>query len=140
VKVDAMQTLYVIYDPHCGMCTEIKDWLVRQPTYVPLRLVPAGSEQAQALFPRTSADEIAVVSDQGDVWLGNRAWVIVLWALKRYRGWALRLASPGLQPFARQAYTAIAHNRMGISKLLGLKSEAELRGHLERVVIPPCQI
>ena len=81
-----------------------------------------------------------MVSDRRDVWLGNRAWIIVLWALRRYRSWARRLASPALQPFARQAYAAIAHNRLGISKLLGLKSEAELRGHLERVVIPPCQV
>ena len=135
-----MRTLYVIYDPHCGLCSEVKDWLARQPSYVPLLLVPAGSKQAQALYPRTTADEIAVVSSRGEVWLGNRAWIVVLWALRRYRGWARRLASPTLQPFARQAYAAISHNRTGIARLLGTKSEVELRGDLEQVVIPPCQI
>ena len=135
-----MRTLYVIYDPHCGLCSEVKGWLAGQPSYVPLLLVPAGSKQAQALYPRATADEIAVVSSRGEVWLGNRAWIVVLWALRRYRGWARRLASPALQPFARQAYAAISHNRTGISRLLGMKSEVELRGHLEQVVIPPCQI
>ena len=123
-----MRTLYVIYDPRCGLCTEVKEWLVRQPTYVPLRLVPAGSEQAQALYPRRSADEVAVVSDRGEVWLGNRAWIVILWALRRYRGWARRLSNPALQPFARKAYAAISHNRTGISKLLGLASEVDRRG------------
>ena len=135
-----MRTLYVIYDPHCGLCTEIKEWLTQQPSFVPLRLLPAGSPQALAVYPERSPDEVAVISSQGEVWLGNRAWIVLLWALRRYRGWARRLSSPMLQPFARQAYALIAHNRIGLSHLLGLKSEMELRGRLEQVVIPPCQI
>jgi len=135
-----MRTLYVIYDSRCGLCTEVKEWLIRQPAYVPLRLIAADSAEANALYPRTRVDEVAVISDKGEVWLGNRAWIIVLWALRRYRAWSRRLANPMLQPFARQAYAAIAHNRIGISKLLGLRSEAELKRHLEGVTIPACRI
>lgn len=135
-----MQTLYVVYDPQCGLCTEVKEWLVRQPSYVTLRLVPAGTPEAEALYPRRDVDEVAVVSDDGQVWLGNRAWLVILWALRRYRTWARRLSAPALQPLARQAYGAIAHNRIAISELLGLRSETALKQRLENVVLPTCQI
>jgi len=135
-----IQTLTVIYDPRCGLCTQIKDWLGKQPAYVALRLLAAGSAEAKERFPTIPEGELAVVSDSGEVWRGDNAWIICLWALREYRQWAGRLAGPALRPLARQAFAAVSHNRSMLSRFLGLRSEAELREQLSDVEVPPCRI
>ena len=133
-----MQTLYVMYDAHCGMCTEAQHWLRRQPAHVKLRLMPSDGEEVRRRFPGLPPGELAVVSDSGQVWLGDRAFLMCLWALRAYRGWARRLASPVLRPLARQAFEAVSRNRRSVSGFLGLKSETELRKRLSEVTIPSC--
>src|SRR5688572_44094 len=135
-----MKTLYVLYDSRCGLCTEAKDWLRLQPAYVDLRLMASDSDEAHRLFPALPAEELAVVSDTGDVWLGDQAFLLCLWALLAYRGWARRLSSPILRPVARQAFAAVSQRREGVSSLLGLRSEAELKRRLKEVTIPACPI
>ena len=135
-----MQTLYVVYDPHCGLCTQLKAWLGSQPAYVQLHLLAAGSDEARTRFPALPAGELAVVSDSGETWLGDRAWIIVLWVLREYRSWAAKLASPVLLPVARQAFAAISRNRQAFSRWFGLYGEAELRANLSQVALPPCEI
>jgi predicted DCC family thiol-disulfide oxidoreductase YuxK len=134
-----MHTLYVIYDDRCGLCSQLKDWLGRQPAYVRLQLV-AASEAARDLFPSLPPGELAVVSDAGETWLGDRAWIMVLWALRDYRSWAAKLATPLLLPMARQAFAAISRNRTAFSRWLGLYGEAQLRDNLSQIAIPPCEI
>jgi predicted DCC family thiol-disulfide oxidoreductase YuxK len=134
-----MRTLYVIYDDRCGLCTQLKAWLGRQPAYVRLQLV-AASEAARDLFPSLPPGELAVVSDAGETWLGDRAWIMVLWALRDYRSWAAKLASPLLLPMARQAFAAISRNRSAFSRWLGLYGDTELRANLSQIPIPPCDI
>ena len=134
-----MKTLYVVYDDRCGLCTQLKEWLGRQPAYVRLQLV-ASSEAARDLFPSLPPGELAVVSDTGETWLGDSAWIMVLWALRDYRSWAAKLASPLLLPMARQAFAAISRNRSAFSRWLGLYGEAELRENLSQIPIPPCEI
>ena len=135
-----MNLLYVVYDDRCGLCTQLKEWLGRQPAYVPLQLMAAGSEAARDRFPALPAGELAVISDSGEMWFGDRAWIIVLWALREYRDWAAKLASPLLLPMARQAFAAISRNRSAFSRWLGLYGESELRHNLSQVPIPPCEI
>jgi len=134
-----METLYVVYDDRCGLCTQLKEWLGRQPAYVRLQLV-ASSEAARDRFPSLPPGELAVVSDSGETWLGDRAWIMVLWALRDYRSWAAKLASPLLLPMARQAFAVISRNRSAFSRWLGLYGETELRANLSQVPIPPCEI
>jgi predicted DCC family thiol-disulfide oxidoreductase YuxK len=133
-----MNRLYVMYDSHCGLCTEVRDWLGAQPAYLDLRVLASGSDEARTKFPGLPAGELAVVSDSGEVWLGDHAFIMCLWALKDYRTWAQRLASPLLRPLARQAFEAVSHNRKDISRLLRLQSEADLKKRLSEVTIPPC--
>jgi predicted DCC family thiol-disulfide oxidoreductase YuxK len=133
-----MKRLYVMYDSHCGLCTEVRDWLGLQAAYLDIRVLASGSDEARAKFPDLPAGELAVVSDRGDVWLGDHAFIMCLWALRDYRDWAHRLASPLLRPMARQAFEAVSHNRKNISRLLRLQSEAELRKQLSEVTIAPC--
>jgi predicted DCC family thiol-disulfide oxidoreductase YuxK len=135
-----MQTLYVVYDDRCGLCTQLKDWLGRQPAYVNLQLVAAGSEEALRRFPNLPQGELSVISNGGEIWIGDHAWIIVLWALREYRSWAAKLASPLLLPMARQAFAAISRNRSAFSRWLGLYGEAQLRDNLSQISIPPCEI
>jgi predicted DCC family thiol-disulfide oxidoreductase YuxK len=135
-----LKTLYVMYDSRCGLCTEVRDWLQAQPSYLDLRLMASDSDDARRMFPSLPAGELAVVDDDGRVWLGDRAFIVCLWALREFRGWASRLATPLLRPLARHAFTAVSQNRQSLSALFGLKSEVELRKRLSEVKIPPCPI
>jgi predicted DCC family thiol-disulfide oxidoreductase YuxK len=92
------------------------------------------------MFPSLPASELAVVSDEGHVWLGNSAFIICLWALREFRGWARTLATPMLRPMARQAFAAVSQNRQSLSGLLGLKSAVELKDRLKKVTNPSCPI
>jgi len=107
---------------------------------VELQLVESESDEARRLFPGLPESDLAVLSDEGHVWLGNNAFIMCLWALREYRRWAQRLATPVLRPMARHAWEAVSRNRKNISGLLGLKSEAELKKQLSEVTIPTCPV
>ena len=135
-----LKRLWVIYDPKCGLCSRVKEWIGAQPALVPLELLAADSMETKSKFPQVPAGELAVIGDTGEVWLGNRAWLVCLWALRDYRDWAVRLSSPVLMPVARQAFASISSNRAAISKLLGLPSEQEMVRQLREVAVPGCEI
>jgi len=139
-----MRHLNVLYDPACGLCTHVKEWLQRQPVYVPLFLIPAGSPQALKLFPGLAQlvgdDELVVVNDRGRVYVGNHAWIMCLWALRDYRRWAFRLATPALLPVARQAFDVLSSQRALVSRIFGLASEREMADRLRKVPAPSCRI
>jgi predicted DCC family thiol-disulfide oxidoreductase YuxK len=42
-----MKTLYVLYDPRCGLCTEVKEWLAKEPAFVNLQLLASDSDEAR---------------------------------------------------------------------------------------------
>ncbi|WP_107100842.1 DCC1-like thiol-disulfide oxidoreductase family protein [Streptomyces graminilatus] len=107
-----VRRLTVLYDADCALCTFVRGWLVRQPQLVPLDLVPAGSEQARALFPgldhRATLDDITVVGDAGQIYRGTGAWVVVLWALREHRPLAHRFATPAGARLAKGAVLTAA--------------------------------
>jgi predicted DCC family thiol-disulfide oxidoreductase YuxK len=137
-----MKRLYVLYDPNCGLCTRIKFWLVRQPAYVAVHPIPAGSPQAARLFPALPQSgkpgELVVIGDNGGVYFGDHAWIMCLYALRDYRATAKRLSSPALQPLAREAFTFISRYRQSISRWLRLMPEAEMHRRLKDVIVPRC--
>jgi predicted DCC family thiol-disulfide oxidoreductase YuxK len=135
-----MKHLFVVYDAACGLCSQIRDWIERQPAFVPLYFVASGSAEAKSLLPALAAGEIAVVSDEGDVWTGDSAWILCLWALREYRGWAMRLARPALLPMAQQAFAVLSRNRAGLSRMLHLQSDVEVGELLKSVALPACPI
>ena len=110
-----MQTLTVLYDARCNLCSHIRSWLEAQPSYVTLDFVPAGSDEARRRFPQlnhaTTTQELTVVSDAGDVYLEANAWIMCLWALRDYRAWSLRMSTPELLPLARRIVLWVALNR-----------------------------
>lgn len=137
-----MEKLYVLYDPKCELCSRLKDWLLIQRSWLGLSMVPAGSERAQKMFPEldkiAGCNDLAVVSDEGDVYLNNSAWIMVLYALEEYRDWACRLAHPMLAPFVRQAWEMISKNRYTISRWLKHGRPDEIAGELSKVQLAAC--
>lgn len=117
--------LTVLYDAGCALCQRARAWLERQPKYVPLEFVPAGSEEARRRFPgldskKTLAD-LTVVGPAGEVYVGAKGWVMCLWALKNYRSAALRLSSPEMMPVARRLIAWVSRNRFRIGALTGVR-------------------
>ena len=109
-----MTTLTVFYDARCGLCCAVRDWIGRQRQLVRVECRPAEGE----------IDELAVVADTGEMWTGDAAWLMVLWALADYRGWACRLASPLLLPAARTLFAQLSKYRGSLSCTLGLVPDA----------------
>lgn len=119
-----MSSLTILYDPTCGLCRRAHEWLMQQPKLVELKFVPCNSEQARARYPKLNPwltqKDLTVISDQGAVYFGSKAWLMVLWALTRYRDWAYRLATPELLPTTKRVVSAISQNRYQISRFAGL--------------------
>jgi predicted DCC family thiol-disulfide oxidoreductase YuxK len=109
-----MKTLTLHYDARCGLCTALCGWIARQPQLVPLACVPKDD----------AAEDLEVVADTGEVWSGDDAWLIVLWALTEYRHWSYRLASPALKPTARAMFATLSKYRGAVSCALGLSPES----------------
>jgi len=127
-----MKSLTVFYDADCGICTSFRRWIAQEPAHVGLRFLPYNSREAAQLCPdlaKLGADrEIIVMADDGRLWQGAGAWVTCLWALRRWRGWSRRLASPALLPLAARVCRLISTNRLTLARLLHLRSERELAG------------
>jgi len=101
-------TLY--YDGRCGLCCALRDWIGWQRQLVPIECRPKADAQ----------EELVIVADTGDMWSGDGAWLMVLWALAEYRHWSYRLAAPALLPMARAVFAQISEYRGAISCGLGL--------------------
>ena len=116
--------LTVLYDPSCGLCRRVHDWLTDLPKLVELELVPIKSDEARRRFPtlnhELTSNDLTVISDEGAVYLGPKAWIMVLWALSGYREWSYRLSSPELLPTARRVVSMISQHRYQISRIPGL--------------------
>jgi predicted DCC family thiol-disulfide oxidoreductase YuxK len=105
-----VRSFVVLYDAACPICRTARGWLTRRGQLVPLHFVPAGSDEARALFPgldhRATLRDLTVIADTGDVYVSDGAWAACLWALADYRGMAERLTSPRLLPTARRFIAA----------------------------------
>ncbi|HEY0555008.1 MAG TPA: DUF393 domain-containing protein [Thermoanaerobaculia bacterium] len=119
----AAALLTVLYDGRCALCRRARTWLAKQPKYVSMAFVEAGSEEALRRFPSlevgATLEELTVVGSRGEVYRGSKAWLMCLWALKRYRSAALRLSAPGMQPVARRLVAWVSRNRFRIGEAAG---------------------
>jgi predicted DCC family thiol-disulfide oxidoreductase YuxK len=120
---NAMKRLYVLYDGACGVCCRAVARLAWEPTYIELRFAPAGSMAAQERFKEALAGsegkEVVVVADSGEVYRGASAWIMVLYALRKWRPLAMRLATPGWRPWVERAIDFIGRHRFVMSGVLG---------------------
>ncbi len=119
-----MSSLTVLYDPVCGLCQRAHGWLAEQQKLVELVFVPCNSAEARQRYPNLNHEltqkDLTVVSDCGEVYFGPKAWVMVLWALTRYRDWAYRLSRPELLPTTRRVVSLITQHRYQISRVARL--------------------
>jgi len=139
-----MEKLYVLYDPKCELCCRLKNWILVQRSWIGIAVMEAGSEKAKKLFPDleqiATRDDLAVISDEGAVYLNDRAWIMVLFAMVEYRDWAARLTHPLLMPLARQAFAALSKNRHTLSRWLSSEDDEAIAGELRQVELEPCPL
>ena len=131
-----MRRLTVLYDPSCDFCRRCRRWLAHEPALVELEFLDRAGRAAEARFGRMEAppDELVVVSDEGEVYRGPKAFIVCLYALRDYREWAFRLAEPRLQPMAGRALEWLSHNRRRIGRWLGDSGDQAFE---EALVAPP---
>lgn len=114
-----MRRLVVLYDADCGLCRRFKEWLAAQRPAanghggrIHLAFVAAGSADARWRYPAldhaATLREVTVVADDRAVYVGDRAWIVCLWATWEHRDTAVRLASPAMRPVARAMVQAAA--------------------------------
>lgn len=113
----------VIYDDECGLCRRVRTWVMRQDTLVPLEFLPLHAPDLYERFTGLEAfhpeTEIVVIGDDGDVYQGAGAWIMLLYAMRNFRHWSFTLSTPRLMPLARKLVYTISANRLAISNLLG---------------------
>ena len=120
-----MERLTVLYDEQCAVCRRARNWILSQSTHVPLELLAAGSPAARARYAEVPlvGQELVVVDDAGQVWSGPDAFVMALWATKRYRPWSYRLSGQALGPVAEQFFTMVSKRRHGWSRFFNEEDE-----------------
>jgi predicted DCC family thiol-disulfide oxidoreductase YuxK len=114
-----MNRLTVLYDGTCALCLRCRDFLTSSRTLVPLELLSCQSREARERFGAVPwlGEELVVVSDEGDVWIGPAAFLVAMWALADYREWSYRLSGPELAPLAERFFVAISSQRRRIASL-----------------------
>lgn len=119
-----MKRLYVVYDGSCPLCRSIVRRIRLEPMFVPIEFLMSGSYTAAELLPGLTApltpSEVVAVSDEGNVYRGDAAWLVVLWALRRYRILSFTLAQPMYRPLVHRAVALIGRYRFTLSTLLRL--------------------
>lgn len=139
-----MQKLYVLYDPKCELCCRLKNWILVQRSWIGIAVMEAGSKKARRLFPEleniAGRDDLAVISEEGAVYLNDRAWIMVMYAMVEYRDWAARLTHPLLMPLARQAFAALSKNRHLLSRMLTSEDPETIASELRQVELEPCAL
>ena len=120
--MNAPAGLTVLYDETCQLCRWSAHWLVTEPAHVPIRTLAAGSPAARVAYGPVPqlGDDLVVVADDGRVWWGAPdAFLICLWATRRWRHWSHRLARPGLAPLAAAFFKRVSTHRRAIGAILG---------------------
>ena len=138
-----MKTLHVLFDAECGLCRRCCRWLQGQPAFVELKFLPLQSPEAGCRFPGIERfdprKQLLVVSDEGAVYQGPHAWIMCLWALREYREWSQRLASPALLPWARRACELLSEHRLTLSAWFRERNDGALEKELSAPAAGPCE-
>ena len=129
-----MVTLYVLFNASCELCVRCAKWLGTQRSFVPLWVVSSQGAFARGTFPElmlgAKPEEFVLIDDAGNVYRDTEAWLLLLWSLREYRAWSLRLATPSLRPLARTLFHALSQGRGWLSPILS-KGDASLKRRLE---------
>ncbi len=113
--------LTVVYDEHCALCRRAREWLATQPTYVELELLAAGSPEARRRYGGLPwlGQELVVVNEHDEAWIGPAAFLVAMWSTRRYRSWSYRLSSAAFAPMAERFFHMISARRHRIGAIVG---------------------
>jgi predicted DCC family thiol-disulfide oxidoreductase YuxK len=113
--------LTVLFDASCALCVRCRDFLAASETFVPLEFVACQSADARQRYGAIPwlGEELVVVNDHGEVWVGASAFLMCLWALRDYREWSYRLSGPLLAPLAERFFVALSAERAKIARFVG---------------------
>jgi predicted DCC family thiol-disulfide oxidoreductase YuxK len=119
------RALTVLYDPACALCRRCKDWMLAQDAYVPLAFVACSGDEARARYGDIPwlGDELIVVGDGGEVWIGPAAFLTCLWALRDWREWSFRLAGGAFAPLAERFFHFVSSRRRAFAALVDHECE-----------------
>lgn len=117
-----MKTLHVFFDARCGLCSRFRHWLERQPQFVEIRFTSYHDPEARRICPildeLNPEKKLVVMADTGEVYQGEAAWIICLWALENYRGLSMMLAGPRWRSLARRVCEFVSARRYTLSRFL----------------------
>ncbi|HMJ16380.1 MAG TPA: DCC1-like thiol-disulfide oxidoreductase family protein [Polyangiaceae bacterium] len=113
------RSLTVLFDPECALCQQCRSWMSTQATLVELRFVPCTGEEARARYGDIPwlGDELVVVGDEREVWVGPAAFLVCLWALEGWREWSYRLSGAAFAPLAERFFLFISARRKRLAAL-----------------------
>ncbi|MFL5798733.1 MAG: DCC1-like thiol-disulfide oxidoreductase family protein [Actinomycetota bacterium] len=110
-----VRRLTVMYDETCARCRRWARWLEERRCRVTVELLPAGSAQARARYPRVApwlGRELVVVDNAARAWIGPPAFLVALWATASYR-WVASFASrPWVWPVAKRYLRRLSDRRL----------------------------
>lgn len=96
-RAQSIRELTVLYDSQCPVCRRARSWVAGQATFVRIEFVAAGSATALQRFPHldhgATLSDITVLDDEGRFYTGDRAWIMVLWAVASTRSLAADVAA-----------------------------------------------
>lgn len=111
--------LTVLYDEQCGLCRRARDWLLTQPMWVEMELLAAGSAAARSRYGSIPwvGQDLVVVADDGRIWRDAPAFLMCLWATRRYRKYARTLSGSAFKPVATAFFNGISKRRHEIGSI-----------------------
>ncbi len=117
----ASSRLTILFDERCAFCLRCRDWLAGQPCLVDVELLPAGSQDARLRYGAVPwlGEELVVVDEHGNTWIGPSAFLVAMWATAKYRPWAYVLARRGLSRYAERFFIHVSKRRDRYAAWLG---------------------
>ncbi len=109
-----IKSMTVLYDSDCAFCCRSRIWILSQIHRLPIQFIPINSDLLKERFPKLPAghlDELVVITDSGNIYYKEKAFVMCLYALAEYYEWSFKLAQPAFLPLVRNAYKVISKYR-----------------------------
>ncbi len=113
--------LHVVYDDQCELCRRCRHWLSTEPTFVELRFLASSEPEVSQRYGNLAWFnlELMVVDDYGRAWIGPQAFIMCLWATRRWRPMSYRLKGTAFAPLAERFFHTLSANRSVVSGMLG---------------------
>jgi predicted DCC family thiol-disulfide oxidoreductase YuxK len=126
-----MKKLTVLYDGECGLCGRARAHFLKEVTYLELEFLDLHDPSVETRFPGIHRLEpekqLVVIADSGEIYWGADAWIMVLYATRKYRALSLRLGSnAAMKSMAREFCEFVSGNRKGLSQVMGIEPERKI--------------